>query len=127
MKKICFLFVFFMLLGCLNQPKKEVSQEEINAQIEAARKTDSLLNSSKKVMENKNLTQSFMGIHNHLMGSGNLAFDAHQDPIKTRRMIRNYAKLAERHKEYAPKIEEARRKMLEAYRKSAKEEEARIY
>lgn len=127
MKRFCFLLAAFLLLGCSLQPKKEISQAEINAQAEAARKSDSLINSSKKVIENKNLSQSFSGIHSHIYGSGNLAFDAHQDPVKTRRMIRNYAKLAEKYKEYAPKIEEARRRMLESYRESVKQEEARIY
>lgn len=127
MKNFCFLFAAFLLSGCLSSPEKEISQAEIDAQAEAARKSDSLMNFSKKVMENKNLTQSFTGIHSHLMGSGNLAFDAHQDPVKTRRMINNYAKLAEKYKEYAPKIEEARRKMLESYKESVKQEEARIY
>jgi len=107
------LFCFWDVLYI---PKKEISQAETDAQAEAARKSDSLINSSKKVIENKNLTQSFAGIHSHIYGSGDLAFDAHQDPVKTRRMIRNYAKLAEKYREYAPKIEEARRKMLESYR-----------
>jgi len=127
MKTLCFLSAAFLLLGCSLQPKKEISSAEIAAQAEAARKSDSLINSSKKVIENKNLAQSFAGVHNHIYGSGNLAFDAHQDPVKTRRMIKNYAKLAEKYKEFAPKIEEARRKMLESYRESVKQEEARIY
>jgi hypothetical protein len=127
MKRACFVFAMFLLFGCLGQSKVELSQEEIAAQAEAARKTDSLLNSSKKVMDTKNLTQSFSGVHNHLTGSGNLAFDAHQDPEKTRRMIRNYAILAEKYKANAPKAEEARRKMIESYMKSVREEEARIY
>jgi len=127
MKRFCFLLAFFLFFGCSLQPKKEISQAEIDAQTEAARKSDSLINSSKKVIEDKNLTQSFAGIHSHIYGSGNLAFDAHQDPVKTRRMIKNYAKLAEKYKEAAPRIEEARRRMLESYRESVRQEEARIY
>ena len=127
MKRFCFLLAAFLVLGCSLQSKKEISQAEIDAQAEAARKSDSLINSSKKVIEDKNLTQSFAGIHSHIYGSGNLAFDAHQDPVKTRRMIRNYAKLAEKYKEYAPRIEEARRRMLESYKESVRQEEARIY
>lgn len=112
--------------GCSSQ-KQELSQAEIDAQIEAVRKTDSLLNSSKKVEEAKNLTQAFSGIHNHITGTGNLAFDAHQDPVKTRRMIENYAKLAEMYKENAPKVEEARRKMIEKHKEAQRQEAARIY
>ena len=127
MKRYCFFLAAFLLLGCSFQSKKEISQAEITAQAEATRKSDSLINSSKKVIEDKNLTQSFAGIHSHIYGSGNLAFDAHQDPVKTRRMIKNYAKLAEKYKEAAPRIEEARRRMLESYRESVRQEEARIY
>ncbi|MDR0305179.1 MAG: hypothetical protein LBH98_10520 [Chitinispirillales bacterium] len=127
MKKLLFPLALFLLIGCLKQPKKELSQEEKATQTEAARKADSLINFSKKVIETRDLAQSFAGIHNHLMGSGNLAFDAHQDPVKARRMMKNYAKLAERYREYAPKVEEARRKMIQSYKESVKEEEARIY
>jgi molecular chaperone DnaK (HSP70) len=127
LKEILFFSVFLLIFGCFSSSEKELSQEEIDAKIEAARKTDSLLSSSKKVEESKNLTQSFAGVHGHLMGTGNLAFDAHQDPVKTRRMIRNYAKLAERYRENAPKVEEARRKMIKAYQDAQKEEAERIY
>jgi maltooligosyltrehalose synthase len=127
MRKLCFLFMFLLLFGCFDAKEKKLSQEEIDAQTEAERKTDSLVNFSKKVIETRNLTQSFSGVHNHIMGSGNLAFDAHQDPVKTRRMIENYAKLAERYKEYAPKIEEGRQKMIKAYKEAQKEEEKRVY
>ena len=120
--------ILILAFGC-NSPKQELSQAEIDAKIEAARKTDSLLNSSKKLEETKNLSQAFSGIHGHsgLMGTGNLAFDAHQDPEKTRMMIRNYARMAERYKESAPKIESARRKMIERYKEAAAEEAARVY
>lgn len=115
-----------MVFGC-NSPKQEISQAEIDAKIEAARKTDSLLSSSKKLEESKNLSQAFMGVHGHTMGTGNPAFDAHQDPVKTQQMIRNYARMAERYKENAPKIESARRKMIERHREMQKEEAARVY
>jgi len=122
----CAFCAFLLIFGCAS--KTELSQDEIDARVEAARKADSLLNSSKKIEEQRNLTQTFSGIHAHgLMGSGNLAFDAHQDPEATRRMIRNYARLAEDYKKIAPKIEENRRKMIQAFKESQKEEERRIY
>ena len=81
MKLICFLFLPFLLLGCFATQKQDVSQEELAARIEAVRKSDSLINYSKDVMETRNLAQAISGVHTHgIMGSGNLAFDAHQDP-----------------------------------------------
>jgi hypothetical protein len=127
MKNLLFFSAILLIFACVNSPKQEISQAEINARAEAARKADSLLSSSKKMEEQKNLTQAFSGIHAHTMGSGNLAFDAHQDPEATRRLIRNYALLAERYRESAPKVEEARRKMIQEYQKAQEEEKRRIY
>jgi len=128
MKKIIVFSAILLIVGCGNFSKQEISQDEINARLEAARKADSLLNLSKTIEEERNLTQVFSGIHAHgIMGSGNLAFDAHQDPEATRRLIRNYALLAERYRESAPQVEEARRKMIQAYQEAQREEQRRIY
>ena len=119
---------FFFAFGCGTSPKQEISQAEIDAKIEAARKTDSLLNVSEQVEEARNLTQAFSGIHVHALGgSGNLAFDAHQDPQQTRLMIRGFAALAENYSENAQRIEEARRQMIRNFQEKQEEENRRAY
>jgi len=132
MMKLLLPSMIFLVFGCFDSPKQELTQDEINARIEAkreaARKADSLLNSSRQIEEARNLSQAFAGIHVHgLGGSGNLAFDAHQDPEQTRRMIRSYAILAEKYKENAPRIEEARRKMIRNFQEAQEEENRRLY
>ena len=129
MLKTTLLFsVFLLLFGCVNPPRPQLSQDEIDAKIEAARKTDSLLNLSQQIEESRNLAQAFAGIHVHgLGGSGNLAFDAHQDPDRTRQILLEYEKLAERYAGSEPKIREARLQMIRNFQEEKEEEMRRIY
>jgi hypothetical protein len=122
------LFSVFLLSFACNPPKQGLSQEELEAKIEAARKTDSLLNWSKGIEDARGLSLVFSGVHAHgIMGTGNLAFDAHQDPEQARLMIRGFATLAENYKENVTKIEEARRQMIRDFQKAQEEENRRIY
>jgi len=129
MLKTTLLFsVFLLLFGCVNPPRPQLSQDEIDAKIEAARKTDSLLNLSQQIEESRNLAQAFAGIHVHgLGGSGNLAYDAHQDPVETQRMLKFYNLIAEVNKEKFSLAEDARRQALINHREAKEEEMRRIY
>jgi hypothetical protein len=126
-KKSLFFFAFLLLLGCADSPKQELTKEEVAARAEAARRADSLINWSRQLEEDRNLSQAFSGIHTHIMGSGNLAFDAHQDPELNRRMVRASAAIAEQYRKTAPKVEEARRQMIQAFQEAQREEERRVY
>jgi len=124
------LSLFFLIVGCANsaKPISEPTQAETDARREAARLADSLLNFSSLAEEELGLSGAFVGVHTHgIRGSGNLAFDAHQDPAATRRLLQNYALLAERYREAAPKVEEARRRMIAAFNEAQREEERRLY
>ncbi|MCL2845792.1 MAG: hypothetical protein FWE23_10165 [Chitinivibrionia bacterium] len=130
--RIIFLHSLFLLFfGCGNnsvQQYSRLSQVEIEARIEAARLADSLLNFSSIMEEERDLSGAFSGVHVHgLRGSGNLAFDAHQDPAATRRLLQSSAILAERYREMAPQVEEARRRMIASFNEARKEEERRLY
>jgi len=131
--RITFLLsLIFLFLGCVDnssvQEYSQLTQAQIDARIEAARLADSLLSYSSALEEQRDLSSSFAGIHRHgLMGSGNLAFDAHQDPEATRRLLQSYAILADRYREMAPQIEEARRRMIAEFNAARKEEERRLY